>query len=71
MVKQELEQEMLAREQLGQLHARLRAALAHPVLLDSLGGAGAPVGRAPPAASCDLGRLFRAGPPRSAAIAPS
>ena len=60
-----------AREQLGQLHARLRAALAHPVLLDSLGGAGAPVGRAPPAASCDLGRLFRAGPPRSAAIAPS
>ena len=60
-----------AREQLGQLHARLRAALAHPVLLDSLGGAGAPVGHPPPAASCDLGRLFRAGPPRSAAIAPS
>jgi len=53
-----------AREQLGRLHARLRAALAHPVLLDSLEGAGPPAGGAAPAASCDLAGLFRAGPPR-------
>ena len=56
-----------AREQLGRLHARLRAALAHPVLLDSLEGAGPPAGGAAPAASCDLGGLFRAGPPRPSA----
>jgi len=53
-----------AREQLGQLHARLRTALAHPVLLDTLGAAGPPAGGPAPEASCDLGRLFRAGPPR-------
>ena len=41
-----------ARERLARLHSRLQDALAHPVLLDSFAGG-----------PCDLGALFRAGPP--------
>ena len=52
-----------ARERLARLHSRLQDALAHPVLLDSFATVLAPAESAPAGGPCDLGALFRAGPP--------